>query len=241
MNLPERTRPPGCITDLMFDAWFAGELPTELEPSMENHVFRCDRCRSRRATLAVDRSAFLAQRPNYVASPHQLARRHKRTLFTGVAVGAAALGAIVVLAREPDESAGVPAAAATDLSFMIERGAGSIPGMRGQDVRVGDRIRFEYSTQTPAYLAIYGLDAHGSVHLYHPQTELAAPVGAGAHIPLTESIPVDGVLGTERVFALFCDAAFPVVEPQRTLEVQRSLAPSPGCDVSVTEWDKANP
>lgn len=221
----------------MFDAWFAGELPRELEPAMEKHVVSCQRCRGRRAALAVERSAFLALHPNYVASPRQVARKHKRTLLAFSALGSAVLLTLVVLAREPELEASPPAAAETELGFTIERGASSGHGVRGQDVHPGDQIRFEYSIETPAYLAIYGLDARGSVRVYHPQSELAAPVGAGSHIALTSTIQVDDVLGPEQVFALFCNAAFPVAEAQRTLEIQRSLAPSPGCDISLTDWD----
>jgi hypothetical protein len=221
----------------MFDAWFAGELPHELESPMEKHVLTCQRCRGRRAALAVDRSAFLALRPSYVASPRQVARKHKHTLLASSALASAVLVALVVLAREPELEALPPAAAETELGFAIEQGASNSHGVRGQEVHPGDQVRFEYSIQTPAYLAIYGLDAHGSVRVYHPQSELAAPVGAGSHIALTSTSRIDSALGPEQVFALFCNAAFPVAEPQRTLEIQRSLAPSPGCDISLTDWD----
>jgi hypothetical protein len=237
VTLPERTRPPGCITDLMFDAWFAGELPHELELPMEKHVVHCQRCRGRRAALAVERSAFLALHPSYVASPGQVARKHKRTLLAFSALGTAGLLTLVVLAREPELEALPPAAAETELGFSIEHAGSSERGVRGQDVHPGDQIRFEYSIQMPAYLAIYGLDAHGSVRVYHPQSALATPVGAGRHVALTSAVRVDDVLGPEQVFALFCNAAFPVAEAQRTLEIQRSLAPSPGCDISLTDWD----
>jgi hypothetical protein len=221
----------------MFDAWFAGELPPELGPALEKHVATCQRCRGRRAALAVERSAFLALHPNYVASPRQVARRHKRTVLASVALSSAALITLVVLAREPELDALPPAAAEAELGFALEHTGSSERGMRGQDVHPGDRIRFEYSVRAPAHLAIYGLDAHGSVRVFFPQTELAAPVPAGSHVQLTSTAEVDGALGQQWVFALFCNAAFPVEEPQRTLEIQRSLAPSPGCDISVTDWD----
>jgi hypothetical protein len=221
----------------MFDAWFAGELPFEIEPAMEKHVSTCQRCRGRRAALAVDRSAFLALRPNYVASPARVARRHRRALVVGLAVGSAAVLTLAVLAREPDAEGLPPAAAETELGFTVEYGNQSEHGVRGQDVHPGDHVRFEYSVQTPAYMAIYGLDARGSVRVYYPDTELAAPAGAGTHIALTSAAQVDSVFGLEQVFALFCNMPFPVVDAQRTLEIQRSLAPSPGCDMSVTEWD----
>lgn len=237
MSLPERTRPPGCITDLMFDAWFAAELPPELEPPMEKHVATCQRCRGRRAALSIERSAFLALHPSYVASPGQLARRHRRTLLATTALASAALLTLVVLAREPVVEPLPPTAAETELGFRIERGRSNERGFRGQDVHPGDQVRFEYSIQVPSYLAIYGLDARGSVRVLFPQAELAAPVAAGSHIRLTSSVQIDDVLGQQSVFALFCNAAFPIEEPQRTLEIQRSLAPSPGCDMSVTDWE----
>ncbi len=237
MSLPERTRPPGCITDLMFDAWFAGELPDELAPSMEKHVLTCHRCRGRRAALAVDRSTFLALRPSYVASPTQVARKHRRTFVLGAVAGSIALVALAVLAREPEAEVPLPPAAAeSELGFAIERADGTERGVRGQEVHRGDRIRFEYTLQAPAYFAIYGLDSRGSVRAYYPSAELSAPAGAGTRIPLGTTLEVAAALGTEQLFALFCNTEFPVVDSRSTLEIQRSLAPSPGCDVSVTEW-----
>jgi hypothetical protein len=220
----------------MFDAWFAGELPDELAPSMEKHVLTCQRCRGRRAALAVDRSAFLAVRPNYIATPSQVARKHRHTLVLGCIAGSIVLVALAVLAREPDLEDPPPAAAQNELGFAIERSDVTQPGVRGQEVRPGDRVRFEYSLEAPAYFAVYGLDARGSVRVYYPAAELSAPAGAGRRIPLGTTLEVAAVFGTEQVYALFCNAEFPVGDPQRTLELQRSLAPSPGCDVSVTEW-----
>jgi hypothetical protein len=237
VSLPERTRPPGCITDLMFDAWFAAELPPELGPALEKHIGTCQRCRGRRAALAVDRSAFLTMHPNYVASPGQVARRHKRTVLAGVALGVGAFVTLVVLAREPDVRSLPPAAAETVLGFTLEHAGSSERGLRGQDVHPGDEVRFEYSVRAPAYLAIYSLDARGAVRVLYPQTELAAPVPAGHHVGLGSTVHVDNVLGQQWVFALFCNAAFPIAEPEATLEIQHSLAPSPGCDLSVTDWN----
>lgn len=221
----------------MFDAWFAGELPDELAPSMEKHVVTCNRCRGRRAAIAVDRSAFLALRPSYIASPSQVARKHRRTLVVGAVAGSIALIALAVLAREPELETLPPAAAESELGFAIERRDSTERGVRGQEVHPGDRIRFEYTRQAPAYFAIYGLDSRGAVRLYYPLSELSAPAGAGERIPLATTLEVPKVFGTEQVYALFCSSEFPVAEPQRTLELQRSLAPSPGCDLSVTEWN----
>jgi hypothetical protein len=221
----------------MFDAWFAGELPEELAPPMEKHVATCQRCRGRRAALAVDRSAFLALRPAYVASPGQVARKHKRPLVLALAAGSAALAALVVLAREPDLEALPPAAAETELGFTIESVQSTERGVRGQDVRAGVRIRLDYSIPAPAYFAVYGLDSRGTVRVYYPDSELAAPAGAGQHVPLATTLEVASVYGQEQLYALFCAEPFPVADARRTLEIQRALAPSPGCDLSVTEWN----
>jgi hypothetical protein len=221
----------------MFDAWFAGELPDELAPPMEKHVATCQRCRGRRAALAVDRSAFLALRPSYIASPGQVARKHRRSLVLGLTAGGIALMALVVLAREPDFEPLPPAAAESELGFSIESIQSTERGVRGQDVRAGDHIRFEYTIPAPAYFAVYGLDSHGSVRVYYPDSELAAPAGAGQRVPLATTLEVASVYGQEQIYALFCNSPFPVADARRTLEVQRALAPSPGCDVSVTEWN----
>lgn len=243
--IPERMRPPGCISDLVFDAWFAGELAFELEAPMEAHVGRCLRCRSRRGALQTARAAFLAQRPNYVASANQLARRHRRKLLAGSAlVAMALLGSLAVLARERESDGDLsaeftpPTAAATQLGFVVERGAGVQRGESGQDVRPTDVVRFEYSSPISAYIAIYGLDAHGAVRVYYPESEVGAPVGAGDQIPLSTTVKATGAFGVERVVGLFCDVPFTVADHQRTLQLQKELVPPPGCEVSAIDWNR---
>ena len=100
MSVPARTRPPGCVTDLVFDAWFAGELEEEIERTVVSHTTRCPRCQDRQAKMAVERAAFLAQRPSFSASPQQLARRHKHWVLAAVLLMAAALVGLAVLAHE---------------------------------------------------------------------------------------------------------------------------------------------
>jgi anti-sigma factor RsiW len=91
MTVPLRIRPPGCVTDLTFDAWFAGEIEPEREQGVVKHLKRCRRCKTRHAVLAAERAAFLAERPSYTASPQQLARRHKHWLLAALLLMAAAL------------------------------------------------------------------------------------------------------------------------------------------------------
>jgi anti-sigma factor RsiW len=100
MTVPPRSRPPGCVTDLTFDAWFAGELDDELERTVVAHTKRCRRCKHHHAMLAAERAAFLAQRPSYTASPQQLARRHKGLLLAAVLLMAATLVGLAALAHE---------------------------------------------------------------------------------------------------------------------------------------------
>jgi anti-sigma factor RsiW len=109
MTVPPRIRPPGCVTDLVFDAWFAGELEDELEHTVVAHTTRCPRCHGRHAVLAAEREAFLARRPSYTASPQQLARRHKHWLLAALLLMAAALVGLATLAHE---DASLPKAAA---------------------------------------------------------------------------------------------------------------------------------
>ena len=110
MTIPPRVRPPGCVTDLVFDAWFADELEPELERTVVAHTTRCARCENRHAALAAERAAFLAQRPNYTASPQQLARKHKGWVLAALLLVAAAMVGLAALAHE---DAPLPKAAAS--------------------------------------------------------------------------------------------------------------------------------
>ena len=77
---------------------------------MVAHTRRCSRCNGRHAILAAERAAFLAQRPSYIASPQQLARRHKGWLLAALLLMAAALVGLATLAHE---DAPLPKAAAS--------------------------------------------------------------------------------------------------------------------------------
>lgn len=94
MSLPLRARPPGCITDLVFDRWFAGELDPDAEPAVLAHTQRCVRCSERHTTLALQRSTFLALRPSWSPSPASLVRRHWAWVVVVLLLAAAALAGL---------------------------------------------------------------------------------------------------------------------------------------------------
>jgi hypothetical protein len=49
--------------------------------------------------------------------------------------------------------------------------------------------------------------------------------------PLNSSVLLDGTLGSERIWALFCDSPFDLEPLRAQLERERTLTPPAGCSV----------
>jgi hypothetical protein len=242
MMLRERTRPEGCLSDLVFDRWFAGELSAEAVASAEAHVATCRRCRERRADLAEERRAFLAARP----SPGKAARPGLRRLAPA-AVVALSVAAVAVLSWRlavrpgPVPEAMVRLKGGPNIGFFVQRAEVAVRGTEGAPVRPGDRVQFVYTSVEPTHLAIYSLDASGTASIFYPAEDMAARLPAGSDKPLSSAVELDPVLGPEKVFALFCSSGFPVARFQKLLAEHRTLEAPDGCRLDVLSWQKEQP
>jgi hypothetical protein len=73
-------RPPeGCLSDLVFDEWNAGELSAEVQQEYELHLASCQRCQARQEELRDFAQAFLDARP-FEATFAGLATKESRGL-----------------------------------------------------------------------------------------------------------------------------------------------------------------
>lgn len=241
MSLGEQERPEGCPSDLAFDNWFSRDLAPEQRLHLEAHLQECARCRRRHAAFSEERAAFLAERPWTGPGSHGVRKKAQR-LWAIVPALAAAAAVTLWLVRTSDVGdGGVRLKGAEHVGYFIEHAQGAERGAPERPVHPGDRIRFTYSSAGPAYLAIYAFDASGVASVYFPAGEIAAHLGPGSDVPLGSTVELDAVLGQERIFALFCDAAFRVESHREALARQKTLGTPAGCRLSAFEWRKEPP
>lgn len=240
MILGEQHRPPGCLSDLALDRLFAGELAGVARKAADDHLRGCERCRHKRAEMAAEREAFLGLRPQPEPAMRPLRRRGlpARPGLAAVMALAAALAAFVLLVARRGPEEGVRRKGGEQVGFLVERGGAAERRSPSAVLHPGDRVRFTYTVLRDAHLAIYGLDASGVASVYFPASERAERVRAGAETVANTAVELDGVLGSERIFALFCDAGFAVEPFRKALAQARTLEAPEGCRLRTFEWRK---
>jgi hypothetical protein len=242
MIFGEQTRPEGCITDLKFDAWFAGELSVEAVGEAQAHIAACSRCQQRQAMLSAEREAFIAASHHTRLPWRTIPMKRKYWAVAGAlataAISAAAVVALYVRPQATEIEQPVRLKGAAHIGFFVQRGDKSERAMPLYTVHPKDRVRFVYTSLRPAYLAIYGLDAHGKASVYFPAGQRAERVSAGSDVVLGSAVELDEVLGTEKVFALFCEAEFQVADPKNRLAKFQNLRPTPGCRLDSLTWNR---
>jgi hypothetical protein len=238
MNLGERERPDGCITDLRFDAWFSGELAADAHV-LKAHLERCTRCRDRRAALESKRDAYLAAYPRAQLRVARKTPAHRlRWPVPAALLGAAAIAALFFMPTTTAPTEPTRRKGGASVGFFVGRTGVYERGSDGQSVRPGDRIRFTYTSDRPAYLAILARDAAGAVSVYFPRAEHAGYVSEGYDRPLESAVELDATLGPERVYALFCKAGFALAGARSALTATHTLAAAEGCQLATLSWTK---
>jgi hypothetical protein len=227
-----------CITDLKFDAWFAGELSAPTRSAIDEHLADCPRCQVRRAELEGERQAFLRMRPHAPVQTRAAGRRRSRFVLGSALLGAAAIVMLALRSNTPDAVAPLRAKGGPHLGFFVQRGEHAARGTPGQVVHPGDSIRFVYTSERAVYLAIYARDAAGVVSVYYPAQSEAQPVPGGHDALLDSAVRLDSVLGRETVFGVFCADSFALDAPKAALAGGRGLEPAPGCSVDALSWMK---
>ena len=251
MQLGERG---DCVTDLVFDQWFAGECGDARVARIEQHLRSCARCRLRGELIERDRAAFLAKAPTLAdnarharGSRSPAPERMRRGLWLSVAAATAA-AAIAVLALMPAAGSHEQAPAAAGerrkggfhVGFYVKRGGEVQRGASGDTVYPGDLLRFTYSSDVPTYLALLGRDERDA-SVYFPASGDASRVTAGSDQPLDFSLELDAQLGSERLYAVACPAAFALAPLRETLLRAGELPVPPGCRVERIALRKEAP
>jgi hypothetical protein len=133
---------------------------------------------------------------------------------------------LVVWTGSPSEvtrSKGAP-----HVTWFVKRGEQVQRGRTGETLYPGDSLRFVYSSDAPRFLALFNLDAR-EASVYYPSTPDALRVRAGNEVALDFSVELDALLGTERVYAMFCEETFRL-EPLRAALFETGRLPErAGC------------
>jgi hypothetical protein len=250
-----RERGEACLSDLRFDEWHAGELDAEGESAAGAHVESCERCRRRKAELDADRQQFLSLspsppvRPDTTAEPATLpqkARVISLRVLGGAALSVAAMLALFV-ALAPGSHDGGETQTVGDrvkgshrLGFFVKRGGETFEGLSGQRVLPGDQLRFVVTLREPAHLAVLSRDGAGNASVYFPAHGGRAPrLDVASERALDGAVELDGTLGRERIWGVFCAEAFEVEPLRAALETSGALAPPSGCTLDELELTKA--
>lgn len=237
-------RTSGCISDLSFDRWRAHELDASQIEELTRHLGECENCRARHRSLEAQADAFLErfQAPAFVAGsglwprvPMDHRRKLSRVRTWSTAVAALAVAATAVLVMQYPKLSGqadsVRSKGSPHLGFYVKHGTRVDLGTDGQTVHAGDQLRFFVSLNQPLHFALLSRDGVGGVTEYYPGTGHSQRVSAAQNKNLDSSIELDGILGREELWAIFCDAPFETEAFRRELAAQRVLQAPANCAV----------
>jgi hypothetical protein len=253
-----------CLSDLELDVLLAVEFPAASEERGRIHVAGCVRCAARLRELEHGRAAFEAMELPFEGPRSGAARARPRrwigwrSLGAVGALAAATLGLVVVAGEDasgwrsdggapsPSERAGETARLGgvrlkgrPQLALFIgheghTREAGDV-----EPVYADDQLQFAYSSADAGYVAVLSRDGAGLVSVYVPsEARVAWPAPAGERRLLPESTILDGTLGREQLYALFCGGELELAPLAETLRERGTLEAPENCSMRRIELDK---
>jgi len=188
-----------CLSDLRIDELLAGELPADDAAAATAHVAGCARCRARRGELFADRAAFRAALPAL----------HRRRWVGTAAMAALAAAGVAILLRDP--AAATRTKGGARLGVVVVHGDAMRRGGPGERVHPGDTLSYLVTTAEPVHVAVIGRDAAGRVTTYVPFER----VPAGREVQLSLATVLDGTLGVEQLYGVFCAEPVALADPDR--------------------------
>ena len=95
------------------------------------------------------------------------------------------------------------------------------------DLKAGEKVTF-----------ILSLDGAGVATVYYPAGSRSAAVGVIGAKPLESSVVLDGTLGEEKLFGIFCEEPFELESLRAALARDKRLPPLPRCHVDELSIQK---
>ena len=234
-------RGPECVSDLAFDRLVAGELAATTEGKIFEHVQTCDRCRTRLDEIRADQRAFADKKLDLLRPTR---RGHRHTIGFALASALAAVCCLLLFVRSRGrtmEQVLERTKGGATLSFYVMRDGDILPGSEALPVHPGDAVQFVFTVDRPGYLGILSVDGAGKASIYYPAGAKAAPFAAGHTRPVPVSTVLDGTLGEEHIYSLFCDTAVELEPIRATLARQGGPPGVPQCSVQVLRLQKDRP
>jgi len=164
-------------------------------------------------------------------------KRGRWLLATGIGTLAAAAALTLVIASPPSDVR--RKGGESSVSFFVMRG-GRVH--RGEDfgrLAPHDTVRFTYSNPEAMYLTIVSVDGAGVVSTYFPAEDVPYRAQPGRDVPLPLSTELDGTLGEEQIWAIFCESAAAPSELLARIEARRDEPTLPaGCSATRLSFTK---
>jgi hypothetical protein len=223
---------PACLSALALDRWAAGELGPERSEEVRAHVAGCARCATAAESLRPARDAEPLPPLRATAAPPAARIRGVVAVTAGLAGLAAAAG--IAVAVRTDVLPGRTKGPDVGIAAWVLHGDAVRRAGPGEVVAPGDALRFAITTPTPCYAAVLSLDPAGRASIYFPVAPRAAPVAAGADVPLPAATRLDATVGEEHVVALLCERPVELEPVRAALEAGSAGAIPEGC--KVTRW-----
>jgi hypothetical protein len=232
------------VSDLGWDQWLAGDLPAEQRERARIHAASCGPCAARLHELTAARDAFVSRPLPARVRPV----RHRARVLGGVAAiaVAATVLAVVRIAPAPEQrTKGTPGTTGTTGSngpeLVLAAGRpGALAQLASDDaIHPGDYLQAGYSSPRDGFGAVISLDGAGATTVYVPSrgdATVALPAGSERSFP--ESTVLDQVVGTERIWLLWGEAAHPLAPLVAQLRSTGQLTAPAGCHVRAVTLDK---
>jgi hypothetical protein len=258
MNDPRSHGPtPECLSALAIDEWNAQDTPEELRADREAHLEECTQCAARVAAAAAEAEAFLQTAPSLDALVAAGAVGDASAPSAGAGTGAggakllsfprvaamvgsglAVAAGVMLLLRPADPAGSTRIKGGERLGVYVKRGDRVLRAADGDVVHPGDTLRFTYSADGPCHLSIWGADGH-SLQQYHPAAGGAgsAAVPAGREQPLDFGVELDGSIGTETFYGVFCNTKMTSGALREGLAATPATVPD-GCVLDVLSLKK---
>jgi hypothetical protein len=230
---------------LRLDRWLSGELSPSEEGELMVHIAGCSRCAAAAGALRASReeglpplAALESVRSAKAAQdvPRPRRRRWRGPVFAAGLAGALAAGVLLVVRPAPVPEPGIGIKGSGVAVTMYVQHDGEVRRSVPDEVVVpGDAIRFAVTTPVRSYVGVLSLDAKGHASVYFPLGPRAQPIGPGVEEPLPIGTRLDGTVGAERIWALFCSSPVELGPLRAQLEGGwESVSIPDGCRVS--QW-----
>lgn len=246
IDRPER----GCASSLQFDAIVSGDCSLDEAQGLREHLQGCERCQRRWREISEFAAGASQRLPPFAALVQArereaaLSRPRSRASKWAIASMAAALASALFLGREQiskqpaaEPEIGTRAKGSARLGFYVKRGASALRGGPGELLYPGDAVSFSFSSAEPGFVGVFSLDASGQASVYYPTGSRAAPLSRGEQLS-TGSVLLDGVIGQEELFGVFCEREFALEPLRAALQAERKLPALPGCSVDHVSVEK---